>query len=208
MNVLAAYAEWSHTYNDDCNPTRDLDEEVTRRIFTAERYQTILEIGCGTGKNTSLFARIADDVQAIDFSAEMIERARRLSFANITFTVADLTQHWPVDDSSINLISCNLVLEHIQHLSFIFTEAARVLTPGGQFFISELHPFRQYFGTRASFHRNQETHIIIDAFVHNVTDFIDAAQHNNLRLETIKEWRHEEDMGKPPRLISFLFQKP
>ena len=208
MNVLAAYAEWSHTYDDDRNLTRDLDEEVTRRTFAGKRHKTILEIGCGTGKNTSLFAQTADSVQAIDFSAEMIERARRrLPAGNVKFRVADLTERWPVGDSSINLISCNLVLEHIQHLSFIFAEAARVLTRDGQFFISELHPFRQYLGTQAHFQRNHETHTI-DAFVHNVTDFIDAAQNNNLRLETIKEWRHEEDKDKPPRLISFLFQKP
>jgi len=184
MNVLAAYAEWSHTYDDDRNSTRDLDGEVTRRTFAGKRYKTILEIGCGTGKNTSLFARIADGVQAIDFSAEMIERARRrLSSGNITFTVADIARHWPVDDSSINLISCNLVLEHIQHLPFIFAEAARVLVRGGQFFISELHPFRQYSGTRASFQRNQETHIIIDAFV--PTSPISSTR----RSTTICDWK-------------------
>jgi malonyl-CoA O-methyltransferase len=208
MNVLAAYAEWSHTYDHDRNLTRDLDEEITRRTFAGKRYKTILEIGCGTGKNTSLFAEIGDSVQAIDFSAAMIARARRrIQSGNVTFRVADLTGHWPVGDSSINLISCNLVLEHIQHLSFIFAEAARVLAGAGQFFISELHPFRQYLGTQASFQRNQETHTI-DSFVHNVTDFIDAAQNNNLGLATIKEWQHEEDTGKPPRLISFLFTKP
>jgi len=208
MNVLAAYAEWSHTYDDDRNLTRDLDEEVTRRTFAGKRYKTILEIGCGTGKNTSLFAHAADSVQAIDFSAEMIERARRrLSAGNVEFSVADLTEHWPVVDSSINLISCNLVLEHIENLPFIFAEAARVLAKDGHLFVSELHPFRQYQGTQARFQRNDETHSI-EAFVHDINDFLEAALNNNLRLETIKEWRHEEDQDKPPRLISFLFQKP
>ena len=68
MNVLEAYAEWSHTYDDDRNLTRDLDEEVTRRTFAGKRYKTILEIGCGTGKNTPLFAQTGASVQAIDFS--------------------------------------------------------------------------------------------------------------------------------------------
>jgi len=208
MNVLAAYAEWSHTYDEDRNLTRDLDEEVTRRTFAGKRYKTILEIGCGTGKNTTLLAQIADRVEAIDFSEAMIERARRRSPAGrVKFSIADLTKHWPVDDSSINLISCNLVLEHIENLPFIFAEAARVLAKDGHLFVSELHPFRQYQGTQARFQRNAETHII-DAFVHDITDFLEAARNNNLTLELIKEWRHEEDKDKPPRLISFLFQKP
>lgn len=208
MNVLEAYAEWSHTYDDDRNLTRDLDEEVMRRTFAGAQYRTVLEIGCGTGKNTALLAEIAGRVHALDFSEAMIERARRrVPAEKVKFSVADLTNPWPVDNSSINLISCNLVLEHIESFQFVFAEAARVLAASGQFFISELHPFRQYRGTKASFQRHDEIRII-DAFVHDVTDFTEAALNNNLRLETIKEWRHEEDSDKPPRLISFMFQKP
>jgi malonyl-CoA O-methyltransferase len=207
MNVLEAYTEWSHTYDADRNLTRDLDEEVMRGTFAGTRYQAVLEIGCGTGKNTALLTEIADSVQAIDFSDAMMEHARRrLSSAKIKFTFADLTKHWPVNDSSINLISCNLVLEHIQDLSFIFNEAARVLVIGGELFVSELHPFRQYRGTQASFQRSDVTHTI-QAFVHDVTDFTEAARNSNLALETLKEWRHEEDKDKPPRLISLLFKK-
>ncbi len=208
MNIQDAYAEWSHTYDDDRNLTRDLDEEVMRRNFAGTRYQAALEIGCGTGKNTALLTEIADSVQAIDFSEAMIDRARRrLHSASVEFMVADLTKPWPVPDSSINLISCNLVLEHIENLSFIFAEAARVLVKNGLFFVSELHPFRQYRGTQARFQRHGETYII-DAFVHDVTEFIDAALSHKLTLETIREWRHQEDQDKPPRLISFLFKKP
>jgi malonyl-CoA O-methyltransferase len=207
MNVKEAYAEWSHTYDEDHNLTRDLDEEVMRQTFIGKRYPAVLEIGCGTGKNTELLARIADRVQALDFSEAMIERARRRSStSNVTFAIADLTTRWPIEDDSINLISCNLVLEHIEDLLFIFAEAARVLATDGQFFVDELHPFRQYRGTLASFQRNGETQTI-QAFVHDVTDFIDAALNNNLALEAIKEWRHAEDQDKPPRLISFLFRK-
>jgi ubiquinone/menaquinone biosynthesis C-methylase UbiE len=207
MNVLEAYAEWSHTYDDDRNLTRDLDEDVMRQTFAGAKYATILEIGCGTGKNTALLAAIADRVQALDFSAAMIERARRRVLSEkVKFTVSDLNRRWPVADSSINLISCNLVLEHLENLSFIFAEAARVLAGGGIFFISELHPFRQYLGTQARFQRNHDTHSI-DAFIHNVTDFTDSAQDHNLKLEAIREWSHEEDKGKPPRLISFMFKK-
>ncbi len=208
MKVLEAYAEWAHTYDDDRNLTRDLDEQVMRQNFAGARYNTILEIGCGTGKNTALLAEIADSVHSLDFSEAMIERARRRSASEkVKFTVTDLTERWPVADSSINLISCNLVLEHIENLTFIFGEAERVLANGGELFISELHPFRQYQGTKAHFQRDSEKHHI-DAFVHDVTEFTEAARLNQMTLETIREWRHQEDGDNPPRLISFLFRKP
>jgi malonyl-CoA O-methyltransferase len=207
MQTKQAYAQWASTYDSDRNRTRDLDEIVTREILGGLRFQSILEIGCGTGKNTSLFAQIGEQVRALDFSEQMIAQARgKTSARHVEFTVADITQHWPVDDASIDLISCNLVLEHISNLTFVFSEAARVLIPGGRFFVSELHPVRQYLGVQAHFSRDQET-TRIEAFIHDVTDFTSAASGNRLSLAALNEWRHAADQSNPPRLISFMFRK-
>ena len=207
MNIQQAYTHWSATYDLDRNLTRDLDEMVTRETLANLRCNSILEIGCGTGKNTELLAQIGQRVSAIDFSAGMIEKAReKLSLDNVTFAVADITQPWPGEDQSFDLVVCNLVLEHISDLSFIFAQAFRVLREGGRFFVSELHPFRQYQGTQANFQRNQET-TQIPAFVHHISDFIDAGAANNLGLSGMKESWHQEDQNKTPRLVSFMFQK-
>ena len=171
------------------------------------RCKSILEIGCGTGKNTSLLAQIGQHVLALDFSEGMIERARKkLALDNVTFAVADITQPWPCRSQSVDLIACNLVLEHVQDLSFIFAEGFRVLVDGGHFAISELHPFRQYQGTKANFQRDQET-TEIQSIVHQISDFIGGASDHGLLLESMREWWHKEDQNKPPRIVSFVFQK-
>jgi malonyl-CoA O-methyltransferase len=207
MNIQQSYSEWSTTYDQDRNLTRDLDEIVTRQTLSDRRCSSILEIGCGTGKNTALLSQISEHVLALDFSEGMLDQARqKRALDNVEFAVADITQPWPCRDQLIELISCNLVLEHVSDLSFIFAEGFRVLQDGGAFFISELHPFRQYQGTQARFQRNQETNQI-PAFVHHISDFIDAAATNNLALSLIKEWWHQEDQDKPPRLVSFMFKK-
>lgn len=207
MKVKADYNNWATTYDTDRNRTRDLDEVVTRKILDGLQFKSILEIGCGTGKNTLLFAQIAQQVKAFDFSEEMIAQARRKSSAaNVEFTVADITQRWPVDDASIDLISCNLVLEHIADLSHVFAQATRVLANKGRFFISELHPFRQYQGTVATFVR-EDALVKIPAFVHHLPDFLNAANATSLTLIQLKEWWHSEDEGKPPRLVTFMFAK-
>jgi ubiquinone/menaquinone biosynthesis C-methylase UbiE len=207
MNIQDAYTDWAATYDLDRNLTRDLDEIVTRETLANVRCNSILEIGCGTGKNTALLAQIGQHVSALDFSAGMIDKARaKLSLDHVTFEVANITQPWPCEDQSIDLVVCNLVLEHIPDFSFIFSEASRVLVKTGRFFVSELHPFRQYQGTQANFQRNQET-TQIPAFVHHISDFIAAAAGNNLALASVKEWWHEEDQNKPPRLVSFVFKK-
>jgi malonyl-CoA O-methyltransferase len=208
MNIQAAYTDWSATYDEDRNRTRDLDQEVTEALLGGSHYASAAEIGCGTGKNTLLLARAADKVTALDFSAGMLARARaKVQSPNVTFVEADLTQPWPLEDGSAELVVCNLVLEHIAGLPFVFAEAARVLRKGGRFFVCELHPFRQYQGTQAVFQREAGA-ILIDAYVHHVSDFLGAAEAAGLRLENLKEWWHAEDEGKPPRLVSFLFSGP
>ena len=205
--VQTAYTQWAATYDTDRNLTRDLDQTVTRTVLAGRRYHSILEIGCGTGKNTYLLAQISDRVHAIDFSEGMLAQARAKEFGpNVTFAAADLTQPWPCADQSVDLIVCNLVLEHIAELSVVFTEAARTLAPAGQMFVCELHPFKQYTGSKAAFQRDQ-ARIEPPAFVHHLSDFLDAATRAGFTLTSLKEWWHDDDQHAPPRLVSFLFAK-
>jgi ubiquinone/menaquinone biosynthesis C-methylase UbiE len=207
MSIQAAYDDWAATYDLDRNLTRDLDQVVTRETLAHRRCRSILEIGCGTGKNTALLADIGGKVLALDFSQGMINRAKeRLPLDHVTFAVADLTYSWPCDDQSVDLVGCNLVLEHIGDLSFIFSEAFRALVAGGNFFICELHPLRQYQGIKANFKRDQGT-TEIPAFVHHISEFIHAAHSHGLAIESFNEWWHEDDQDKLPRLVSFLFKK-
>jgi len=202
-----AYEVWSASYDSDRNLTRDLDQEITRSALQGGHWHSILELGCGTGKNTALLSELGDQVQALDFSAAMIQQARqKRAFHNVTFTLTDITEAWPVADASIDLVCCNLVLEHISDLRPVFAEASRVLSAGGQFLVSELHPFRQYQGVQAHFKHKGGT-ISIAAFVHHVSDFLDAAEGARLSLQSLDEWWHTEDVDKPPRLISFRFKK-
>lgn len=206
-DIQAAYTQWAATYDTDRNLTRDLDEAVTRATLGGRHYRSIVELGCGTGKNTRLLAGIGDRVHALDFSEGMLAQARaKQPGANVTFSAADLTQPWPCADQSADLIACNLVLEHIADLGFIFAEAARTLARPGHFFICELHPFKQYLGSKAVFQRDQER-IELPAFVHHIADFLDAAAGAGFTLTHLKEWWHDDDQNAPPRVVSFMFTK-
>jgi malonyl-CoA O-methyltransferase len=207
MSIQDAYNEWSQTYDTDRNLTRDLDGQVMWETLANQRFYSILEIGCGTGKNTVFLAQIGTQVHALDFSEGMIEKAReKVKAENVRFSMADLTQRWPCEDRAYDLIVCNLVLEHIEDLSFIFSEAFRALKQSGKFFINELHPFRQYEGKKARF-QSGENVADIPAFVHHISDFVSAASNNGLTLVKLDERWHAEDENKPPRLVSFLFVK-
>ena len=207
MSIQKAYNEWSESYDADKNLTRDLDQRVTREVLANLHFNSILEIGCGTGKNTAFLAQIGESVHALDFSQGMIEKAKEKVHAqNVRFSVADITKKWPGNDGEFDLVVCNLVLEHIADLAFIFSEAARVLQNKGSFFVNELHPFKQYEGSKARFYREDEI-IEVEAFVHHISEFTNAASANGFTLMKLNEYWHADDQNKPPRLISFMFMK-
>ena len=210
MSVEAAYTKWSETYDSDPNRTRDLDAIVTRQWLGGRRFGAILEIGCGTGKNAEFLATIADRVTAVDFSPGMLgqaaAKAEAQGFAErVDFAIVDVAQPWPLADGQFDLIVCNLVLEHVANLSDVFSEAARVLSAGSEFFLCELHPFRQYEGTVANFNRQGAT-TAIAAFTHHISEFLGAAAENGFSLARFDERWHGDDAGRPPRLAAFLFQ--
>jgi malonyl-CoA O-methyltransferase len=207
MSIQNAYNEWSEIYDSNENLTRDLDQMLTRNMFAGQHFNSILETGCGTGKNTVFLVELGTRVHALDFSQGMIEKAKeKVKADNLRFSMADLTKQWPCEDAEYDLITCNLVLEHIRDLPHIFSEATRTLRKGGQFFINELHPFKQYQGTKARFEKGDEI-VEVDAFTHHISDFINAAADQNFTLLKLGEYWHVTDVNKPPRIASFLFEK-
>src|SRR5436190_21728526 len=101
MSIQNAYNEWSEIYDSNTNLTRDLDQQVTCETLGNQRFNSILEIGCGTGKNTAFLVEIGKHVHALDFSQGMIEKAKeKVKAENVRFEMADITQRWPCEDQS------------------------------------------------------------------------------------------------------------
>lgn len=209
MSIADAYSTWAPRYDTDRNPTRDLDAEVTRRLLGQPRVPVLVEAGCGTGKNTDFFGQIASEVLALDFSAGMLDVARvRVSAPHVAFRQADLREAWPCPPARADLVSFNLVLEHIEDLSSMMRQAERALAPNGRVFVSELHPFKQYQGSQARFHDASGHEIKVSAFTHHVSDYIGAARACGLALTRFDEWWHPEDAaGAVPRLATFVFER-
>ncbi len=208
MTIDAAYTRWAASYDTDPNATRDLDQSASADVLGPLRFAFALEAGCGTGKNTPLLASISQSVLALDFSPGMLVKAReRVRDPHVRFQQADLLQPWPCADAAADLISCNLVLEHIETMDGFFREAARCLKPGGRFFVSELHPNRQYLGSQARFVDGAGETTRIQAYVHHVSDFTRAALGVGFQLERLDEWWGPEETQKVPRLLTLLLLK-
>lgn len=207
MDIQEDYNRWSNAYDFDHNITRDLDRHKVRERFEAGSFGTVLELGCGTGKNTPLFAAVAAKVISLDFSLGMLSVAKRsVNLENVAFVHADIRQAWPVPTANIDLIACSLVLQHVEDLLPVFREASRVLAPEGVMFLSELHPIKGYQGSMARYVWKDEPRAI-PAFDHQISHFTEAAKAFGLRLADLSEWWHADDAGRPPRLVALTFTR-
>jgi ubiquinone/menaquinone biosynthesis C-methylase UbiE len=207
MKTDKAYDNWADSYDRVDNPTRDLEKTAIKQSLEQLDFSEVIEIGCGTGKNTGWLAKKASTVTGIDFSPKMLQKAREKTKAeNVFFLEGDILKPWKVKDQSADLISCSLTLEHIANLHFIFQEGFKKLKPGGRFYICELHPARQYNGTKARFKYEQHTEEP-DAFIHHTSEYVKTALNNGFIITELNEWFDNDDETIIPRLISFIFQK-
>ena len=207
MSNRQLYNSWAAIYDTVKNKTRDLEARACREILSGISFETVIELGCGTGKNTEWLAERAKHVTAVDLSEEMQAVAReKVKDENVSFKLADIKEPWDFGTEKADLITCSLILEHVEDLGFVFAQAAEHLITGGHVYVCELHPFKQYGGTKARF-ENEDGLQILECYTHNVSDYFYAARGNGFSLVRLEEWFDDEERVITPRLISFLFEK-
>ena len=206
MSVREAYNEWSLQYDSNENKTRDLEAVALRECLAGIQFSSCLEIGCGTGKNTEWLASKCRRLLGVDFSPGMLEKARTRKLPDhVNFLQADIQEDWNFGNGKFDLVSFSLVLEHIRDLGPVFEKTSRVLENGGHVYIGELHPARQYLGSRASY-ETIEGKKELEAYTHHLSDYFSAARNAGLRLEMLKEYFVEE--SEVPRLLVLVFSRP
>jgi ubiquinone/menaquinone biosynthesis C-methylase UbiE len=207
MDVKQAYNIWADQYDTNNNKTRDLEAISLRTTLSGFQFNNCLEIGCGTGKNTEWLITKARQVTAVDFSNEMLAKAKqKINSDNVQFIQADITNDWTFVEKQYDLVTFSLVLEHIESLNHIFKQVSDVLIPNGFVYIGELHPFKQYAGTKARFETEagQQT---VTCYSHNISDFIMAAKSYGFEIIDLAEYFDDNDRTIIPRLLTLVLRK-
>jgi ubiquinone/menaquinone biosynthesis C-methylase UbiE len=207
MNPHQAYNSWASQYDTNENKTRDLEAQALRTVLSAAAFDTVLEIGCGTGKNTEWLLYKAAHMIAVDLSEEMLLKAKeKIQSEKVEFILADINREWNFTEQTFDLISFSLVLEHIQNLDHIFEEVHKKLNENGLVYIGELHPFKQYTGSKARFETGEGVQIV-QCYNHHISDFIQSAKKYGLKLAGLDEYFDNGDTTTLPRILTLLFQK-
>jgi demethylmenaquinone methyltransferase/2-methoxy-6-polyprenyl-1,4-benzoquinol methylase len=101
----------------------------------------VLDICCGTGDLTAALLKLrlmnAEPITGLDFSAEMLSRARQKYATANTIWIEGDAMHLPYPDNSFDLITSAFGFRNLTNYADGLREIHRVLKPGGQLGILE-----------------------------------------------------------------------
>lgn len=138
VSTATVYGQWSASYDAEAGGGLfAMEEPVVAEYLRGREPGVALDAACGTGRYAEFLTARGHRVIGVDSSPDMLARARR-RVPDGEFHLAELTR-LPLPDDSVDVIVCALALTHVPHLEPVLAEFARVLRPGGDLVISDVH---------------------------------------------------------------------
>ena len=134
--MAEGYDSWAPRYDGPGNPFFAMDESVLLPILDTLPPGDAIDAMCGTGRYAAHLADRGHRVRGFDTSPGMLDLARA-KLPEVEFR----SPTWPPcrsRDASADVVVNALAINHVDDLGPAFTEAARVLRPGGHLLLCSM----------------------------------------------------------------------
>jgi ArsR family transcriptional regulator len=150
----------------------DAVEAGFRKIVGERPFQSMLDLGTGTGRLLELFSPLYVRGVGVDLSREMLAVARanldRAGVRNAQVRQGDIYAP-PVERESFDLVTIHQVLHYLEDPAAAIREAARLLRPGGRLAIVDFAPHA------LEFLREEHAHLRLGFSNRQVADWLEEA---------------------------------
>jgi SAM-dependent methyltransferase len=186
VSTVTAYQQHSAGYDEHAGGGLfAIDEPVVAEYLHGREPGVALDAACGTGRFAEFLARRGHRVIGVDSSPDMLAHARR-RVPEGEFHVAGLDR-LPLPDDTVDVVVCALALVHVPRLQPVLAEFARVLRPGGDLVISDIHHEHVNRGSVIKASGPSGGRCIVATYRHRFGDYLRAALSTGLQVRRCEE---------------------
>lgn len=157
-SAIDRFALWSEVYDEQPNPLLSLEEDFLSPLLPDVRGLDVVDFGCGTGRWLQCLApRHPRSLVGIDSSREMLARAAAKVGRDAVLLRAEC-ESVSLSAGSADLCLASFVVSHLHDLEQFARQLAHALRPGGNAYISDVHPqTAASLGWKRAFRYGQES---------------------------------------------------
>lgn len=186
VNTVTAYEQHSASYDADAGGGLFAIDEPFVADYLADREPGVaLDAACGTGRFAEFLGRRGHHVIGVDSSPAMLAHARH-RVPDGEFYLGELDR-LPLANDSVDVIVCALALVHVPRLDPVLAEFARVLHPGGDLVISDVHHELVTRGSVITARGPAGEPCIVATYRHQLGEYLRAALNVGLQVSRCEE---------------------
>jgi ubiquinone/menaquinone biosynthesis C-methylase UbiE len=135
------YKNFANKYDKIIEPFNTVVRQIGMKMFLPEEEMLILDVGCGTGTNLSLYQKAGCKVFGIDLSPSMLEVARKKLGERADLRLGDAAE-MPYPKNSFDLVIAFLTLHEMPGdiRPAVMNEIVRLSKSDGRILLIDYHP--------------------------------------------------------------------
>ena len=172
---------------------------AAERLLDLSPGEEVLEIACGTGQFSRAMAELGVKVLATDFSQGMLDHAARRSDERpeladrLVYQLLDATDEatlLTLGEGRFDAAVCNMGVMDMAEIDPMLRAIRRLLTPGGRFVFTIMHPVLNSMGTRLCSEEEDRDGELVETHSIRVISYLTVGDRKGLAMrgQPVAQW--------------------